>query len=165
MSSSHIMLITTMRRHLCLIFLKTAGAILLFHVARGNWPATRTKTYNKHISGENNQIQIENFADLTNKGRRKKISKSNSFLLPAWVATWRVMPQPHELHTWSCWKINIYKGLRNLSVLWDIWDIWWLRTECLTMVARKYSQYWISIRQNRYKSTHPPQVGRLQHAV
>ena len=37
------MLITTTRRHLCLIFLKTAGAILLFQVARANCPATRTK--------------------------------------------------------------------------------------------------------------------------
>ena len=150
------MLITTTRRHLCLIFLKTAGAILLFQVARANWPATRTKLTTNTFQVKISKYKLKITLTRPTMKEEEKTVRAKSFPLPAWVATWSVMPQPQELLTWSCWNINICKGRRNLNVLWDIWDIWWLRTECLTMVARKYSQYWIGVRQNRYKSTHPP---------
>ena len=152
------MLITTTRRHLCLIFLKTAGAILLFQVARANWPATRTKlttnTFQVKISKYKLKISL-----LDQQWKKKKYQHEQKLSPPCLSCDMAC----HAATAWATYMIllkNQYlQRPRNLNVLWDIWDIWWLRTECLTMVARKYSQYWIGIRQNHIKSNRPILLG------
>ena len=152
------MLITTTRRHLCLIFLKTAGAILLFQVARANWPATRTK-----LTANTFQVKISKYKLKISLTRPTMKEEEKSARAEAFSSLLELQ------HGMSCRNRMSYihdpaekqylQRPRNLNVLWDIWDIWWLRTECLTMVARKYSQYWIGIRQNHIKSNRPILLG------
>ena len=160
------MLITTTRRHLCLIFLKTAGAILLFQVARANWPATRTKlttnTFQVKISKYKLKISL-----LDQQWKKKKYQHEQKLSPPCLSCDMAC----HAATAWATYMIllkNQYlQRPRNLNVLWDIWDIWWVKNWVLDNGGPKVLAIldWYSSKSHQIKSTHPPRVGRLQHAV
>ena len=160
------MLITTTRRHLCLIFLKTAGAILLFQVARANWPATRTKltanTFQVKISKYKLKISLTRPTMKEEEKSARAEAFSSLLELQHGMSCRNRMSYIHDPAEKSIFakasQFKCFMGYLGYLVVKN----WVLDNGGPKVLA---ILDWYSSKSHQIKSTHPPRVGRLQHAV